>query len=101
MQALNLIASRVLDGDPRQVKVEAARRHVPTGGGRLGEILDQDLPRLDNCQLSAAPEMVAGVWSEHQRKTHHVQSISGMVGVFSAEFQRSGGKVGKAARYSA
>ena len=79
------------------MKVEAARRFEPTGGGWLSEILDQDLPWLDNGQLSTASELVLGVWSEHQRKTHHVQSISGTVAVFALECQRGRSKVGKAA----
>src|SRR5215469_10762834 len=101
MQALYLIPDRVRDGDPRQVKVEAARRFEPTGGGRLSEILDQDLPRLDHGQLSGASELMLGVWSEHQRKAHHVQSISGIVAVLALKCQRGRSKVGKPAGNSA
>jgi hypothetical protein len=59
VQVLNLGADRRFGGEPRQVKVEAAGGCAPPGSGRPGEILDQDLPGLDNCRLSS--ELVLSV----------------------------------------
>jgi hypothetical protein len=90
-----------LDGEPWQVKVETAGGCPPPGRSRLSEILDQDLPGLDDRQLSADPELVPNVRSEHQCQAHHIQSVVGIVALLATKLHRDSGKVGKAPGYPA
>ena len=83
---------------PRKVKIEAAGGCLPPGCRRLSEILDQDLPGLDDNRASAVSKLVPDLRTEHKRKTNHIQRVSGVVTFFATEFHRGCGKVGKAAR---
>src|SRR5215813_6536059 len=98
---LDLVADRRLDGEARQVKVEAAGRYPPPGSGRPGEILDQDLPGLDDYWSTTVSELVPGVGSEHQRKADHIQPVSPVVAYVAGQLHRGCRKIGKTTGYPA
>jgi hypothetical protein len=89
VQVIDSVSDGCLDSEPWQVTVEPTGGVSPPGCSRLSEILDQDLAGSDDRRLSGASKLVLHVRCQLQRKTHHVQAVTGVVPLLPAKFHRA------------